>query len=311
MTIDTFLCDTCNKAIDVNDNPSGITMLPRCVITQNCRGSLSQVDKIFVNEEQYNNLGVDTNAWVQRPLLYNHEQKSKRRTWVINHQLGSQPILLVYVYDVYGKLTPLSNTLYTVVSNGTESTTISFKLPYTGQVQCMIRASAASAPTAAVNPSVPLINLTPNGTLVLASRLPPNSIISLVVNTTPSQTINLTLRNVVGVTTPWATVKYVIINNLRYPVYTIDLSVLGAVGNAITSVYISAVSGMPLGRGQIYTLLTNAPSNDASDCILNNVLDLVDISVATSPAASISLGTLYCTAETLTLVYPTMEISYE
>jgi len=311
MTIDTFLCDTCNKAIDVTDNPSGITMLPRCVITQNCRGSLSQVDKIFVNEGQYNNLGVDTNAWVQRPLLYNHDQSAPRRNWVINHGLGSQPILLVYVFDVYGKLTPLSNTQYTVVNNGTETTTISFNLPYTGQVQCMIRASAASAPASTPVTSAPLVSLTPNNTLVVASRLPPNTQITLIVNTTPQQSITLYLTNRNGVATPWVIASYVIINNLRYPVYALDLRPLSVVSSAITSVYVSAANGNPIARGQIYALLTNSPSNDASDCILNNVLDLVDISSATSPAGSISSGILYCTPDSLTLVYPNMEIGNE
>lgn len=311
MTIDTFICDTCKRAIDVPSNPSGVSLFPRCVITKNCRGLLNKVNKQFVAAEQYHNIGTSTDTWIKRPLIYNHRQVSARTRWIIAHNLGTIPILDVFVYNP--AYTLLESHSYSVESKNEYQTVIVFDAPQSGEVQCIARQSSTKAVVAKENTLVNYntIPLSYNSAIVIATKLPAITSLELSINTNV-RTTTVLRQNVDSLTdTPWEGVKHITVGNNRYNVFGFTL--IGAQDGlkATAAFWVNSINTEKVRQGESYILLANSPFLHPSDRILSNALDVSRMTSINQANMSLIAGNIYCAPSLLTTVYPPMEILNE
>lgn len=94
-----YKCDVCQRSIKVPENRFSVDLISRCIITQGCQGKMR---KLFTFKETNNApiippsvAGLDD--WLQRKILYTHQQTIKTTTWLIEHNLGSKPTVQVQV----------------------------------------------------------------------------------------------------------------------------------------------------------------------------------------------------------------------
>jgi len=98
MTVIRYKCDTCKREIDLQQNPQGLEIISRCIITDDRRGKPFQIeDKVdhIIGTSPPREKGLDD--WTQRKVLFNFKQSIELSEWKINHNLGIVPIVQVYV----------------------------------------------------------------------------------------------------------------------------------------------------------------------------------------------------------------------
>lgn len=97
MSVVVYQCDTCKRELDILRNERGLDTISRCVITQGCKGSLYQItDKgtgVFSRPLQ-DVEGLDN--YRRRNVLYIHQQLLSSSVWTIEHNLNSNPSVVVY-----------------------------------------------------------------------------------------------------------------------------------------------------------------------------------------------------------------------
>lgn len=308
MKKETFICDTCNKAIDVPVRTSSITMFPRCVITKHCKGLLSKVNNLFVADEQYHNVGTSTETWTKSPLIYTHTQTAPRRTWHVEHNLGTLPIISAYVYNSAGQLTALDPSQYVVDSTTKTKSIVTFTSNYTGTIQCVARQSntpTAEKITAAINGNDVLV--TANNTIVLASKRSSITNIEITINSSPLKRITLNYDSALLAQTPWAGVDYISIANQRYKLFSISAGELFSVATNLTSFWISNVDNVAPIEKQTVILLSNEPHEHPVDKILSSVVEVSNLSALNQNSMSAVDGALYCSQRLVTPIYPPLE----
>lgn len=304
---DTYVCNICNKAQDVLVNPTGVSALLHCNITNNCAGILSLVSKLFVADEQYHT-NMSVGSWVKHPLIYDHVQESYRRTWTINHNLGASVTISVLVHDVHGDLLPMYDFIITKSDN--QSTTIVFDTNYTGVALCSTR-QAASTVISVVVPSVEVTPLTVNNTMVLASRLGNITSIELSVQPNPLRPSDIIPLNVTAnpiSQTPWIGASYVVISNQRYLLSYVDITDVLKHHRAATTFFINLVNGQQPNIGDTFVLLSNAPYQHSSDRNPDVAVDVSSLNASGQAHTVLSQDSLSCTPAVLSAIYPTMKV---
>lgn len=309
MKLETFLCDTCNNALDVQSNPNGITLLPRCVITANCNGKMSQVKKLFVADGQYQSAyGSVNTTWSRRPLLYTHTQTAPRTTWIVPHSLGNIPILNVYVIDLHGNQIIADKSTYTITSNGDMSSVITFTTATSGSVECIIRQFTAqrnfNSITSATSSS---LELTQNYVLVVASKLQNVSSLEVTIDSKSDTAIELFPDPSMLALTPWTDIQYVVIDNQRYKLYAINMTGLATLANVVSSFFVSKINETIPTLKSTYILLANAPYSHPTDRNLANVIDIAALTQTNQYLTSIVDRVLFSDTSQIRNVYPPMD----
>lgn len=308
MKIDTFTCDTCKRAIDVDNNPTGVTAFPRCIITANCRGLMSQTRKMFVTSDQYQTSGTSPDAWYQRPMMFNHTQSALRKVWTVKHNLGTIPILNVHSNDISDAAMALDETEYTIKTLNEHMAAIAFDTARTGTVQCLVRQSANGTITEpnitpSNNQTIPVVL---NQTIVIASKAPITSI-GLVINSNPRRTVTLYPHPTMLVSTPWIGVKQTIINDETLNVIALDASTLNTNNGAAASYWFDTINGSVPAHGEVYVLLAKDPYNHPADRLLSNVIDLATLGSTAQSLTSLIGNVMYCDPRLVVSIYPPME----
>lgn len=175
MAIVVYKCDTCTRDIELVLNPRGLETIDRCIITQGCRGHLYRTEfhPDFVRGTLPDPvLGLDD--WIQRKVLYNHTQANAREEWTVNHNLGTNPAISVFVDR------PLPNdpanreeilpTDTTLVDPNTIK--LQFDRPWSGIAQCVARSSDPDiiSPAFMEEVTVGATQLTNDGELTIATK---------------------------------------------------------------------------------------------------------------------------------------------
>lgn len=104
---DTVLqCDKCNRYIRMTTYKRGINFLDVCNITKNCNGTLRPVKSLKIKSTvpSFPPAVEGLDDWYQRRLLYTHEQQIQSTKWIFTHDLGTVPIMRVYIYNEDGEL---------------------------------------------------------------------------------------------------------------------------------------------------------------------------------------------------------------
>lgn len=246
MAVIVYRCRVCNREIELQEQPRGLEVINRCIITNDCRGSLYKVDRKenFAVGEYPDRVTGLTN-YIQRKVLYTHTQPIDDQTWLITHNLGTNPSVQVFadrseqigdqVIDTSVEIEPQR---IEIVDQNTIR--VFFDRPESGQAQLLAR---TTAPTRLVSQPVPdqsedYLQVSTNGVLTVAikidgltggSPLVKDVTLKYVRN---DQAQSLRTASTIDVTynalfpalsiSPWNDVDIVIIEGVRYAVRTIN-----------------------------------------------------------------------------------------
>jgi hypothetical protein len=164
----TYKCDTCKRSIELLENKKGLTVFSKCTITSGCRGNLYKLsrnpDGIRENFLDANNTLVD---FTPRKAFYKFNQDIISNKWVINHNMGTNPAVIVYEDIGNGVLIELDNDSYDIIITSINSLELSFDSFKKGSVHLISRSSVSTLPN--TNPSENELNrVTINGVFTMA-----------------------------------------------------------------------------------------------------------------------------------------------
>lgn len=144
MAIVVYQCDVCKRQIQLMRNIKGLECINRCTITHGCRGKLYQVSlhPDYIRGQIADDVpGLDN--WIPRRVLFNFTQAIRRDTWVITHNMGTAPIVSVFVDhptennpNNREEITPVD-----IVYTSEDVVTLKFDAPYSGIAQLVGRQS--------------------------------------------------------------------------------------------------------------------------------------------------------------------------
>ena len=284
MAIIIYECDTCNRKVEKQQNEQGLEVFGRCIITNGCKGSLHKfgekplhvIPNIPPKED-----GLDD--WIQRKVLYNHEQLIKTREWRIVHNMGLEPSVQVHIERIQNDKTTILEEVVPLTTTFVDGNTIviTFDENQSGVVQCIGRSSSGGQVTQYIDEVPPvakteevLTQITTDGVLVIG--ISHTILIEVCVNvnfiqiTDPDRTIQQfpilfkSNTNVEGVTSPWFNNSQVLVNGTLYNLYTANIEPEG-LNNQPHSVYIEiltdGVADAELTAGTI-AMITDAPYSD-------------------------------------------------
>ena len=312
---DVYNCDTCNRYVRLPDNPLGINVMGRCIITKGCLGSLHKV----LNQKLISQISSITpsiegvNDWFQRKILYTHNQITPALEWVVNHELGNVPIIQVFTErsdPTTLKTTLVETTAYTKEVT-TSFATISFSTAQLGVAQCLsLSSTVLEQPTAQV---VTDLLLTNKGELTLATTNKTSSIDILVryTNTSTGESIDVLYQSVdnsPSVLSPWAGTSTILLNGKRFYVRSFNIVTTPA-GTAFFQSGRPTPSGFSISipsLGSAYNtdviLLANSPYTTI-DKNTTTYVDVAGINTSNS-LAYLSSGNLFVDSSLIRSTYP-------
>lgn len=247
MTVITYQCNKCQRQINLVQQKTGIDHIGHCNITAGCRGVLYQIDvhQDYIRGQIPPSVEGLQN-WEQRKVLYNYIQTVARDTWNIVHNLGTLPVVEVFV-SVPTSQNP--NNLQaiqpeTITFPDANTAILTFPRVYSGQAQLIARASNPDLlHPRPVIPSVPVTNLqlTNNGELTLATKissigsLPNITVILQYTSATGTTTRGYTATNSPNSESPWSDVNTILVKGKGYIVRTMDIQSIETVNGTITN----------------------------------------------------------------------------
>ncbi len=286
-----YQCDTCNRHIRVPLNPYGLDVIDRCIITNNCLGRL-HISKTTAERNLVPTTTPPVDGledWVQRTMLYNHEQTIQRLTWRVQHNLGTYPIIQVVVNRpgpngtvIHVELPPDS---YTVTPIDYYSCDITFTRNESGVAQCISTMSANR-----------IIQPVPQATQQSTFAITNSNILTIATENNDPQINSLSIRysgtttatiNYLGIETPaitpspWNGINTVHILGKSYTVRSFDIINRSTTPDAFSNGTVLSGSNVEfLGlSGQNFILLTNPPYT-AFDRIFDRLININALSPA-------------------------------
>lgn len=250
MSVVKYQCSVCKRTIDLVQNQQGLEWIGHCNITLGCRGTLYQIDVLpdYIR-------GVPTpdveglKNWVQRKVLFNFTQVVARNTWVVTHNLGTAPSVVVFVNqptqtDPNAQVEVLPEE---IIYNTDDQLTLIFPNQYSGIAQCIARSSnpdlLAPRPTPPVVIQAPTIQLSNQGTLTIATLIssvgnPTNISITLGYtfgsNAITTQ-LTYTASNVPSNQSPWSDTSVVVIKGKSYAIRTFNIQTSQTISGEISN----------------------------------------------------------------------------
>lgn len=113
-TVTVYQCDVCKRTTGVFQNTQGVDIVSRCIITQDCKGTLHKIgekQQPFLEASSPDPNGLED--WSQRPSYFKHTQQTPLRTWRIKHDLNGHPSVRTFVEQTSSVFT-IQNTSPTV-----------------------------------------------------------------------------------------------------------------------------------------------------------------------------------------------------
>lgn len=238
MAVVTYQCTVCKRQVDLVQNQQGLEWVGHCNITLGCRGTLYQVEVLpdYIRGIPTPDV-VGLKNWVQRKVLFNFTQGVASSQWVIQHNLGTAPSVVVYVNQpTQANQNNQVEVLPTeIIYNTDDQLTLIFPTAYSGIAQCIARSSnpdiLSPRPTPPVVTTPPTIQLSNQGIMTLATRVatvgdPTNMSISLsfVLGSSGSSTdLTYVASNVPSNLSPWSDTSSVVIRGKSYTVRTFNI----------------------------------------------------------------------------------------
>lgn len=238
MAVVQYQCSTCKRQIDLVQNQQGLEWVGHCNITLGCRGTLYQIDvKLDFTRGSPTPNVIGLKNWVQRKVLFNFTQTVARPMWIIEHDLGTAPSVVVFVNQ---PTTDNPNAQVEVlpeeiIYNTDDKLTLIFPTSYSGIAQLIARSSnpdvLAPRPIPPVVTKAPTIQLSNQGVMTIATKVlsvgnPTNMSLTLAYtlgSSAISTDITYTASNVPSNLSPWEDTTSVIIKGKTYTVRTFNV----------------------------------------------------------------------------------------
>lgn len=303
MPIVQYTCDTCKRVIELPENKKGMEIVRRCIITDGCKGKLDRSDykPAYTAGTPPPDVAGLTN-WIQRKILYTHEQTLSSTQWRIVHDLNTIPSTQTYVKRLTAgggtELVEIQPTSIDIISNN--EILINFSLSQTGTAQCIARSSSIGQKITTLEEKIEtttdeIIQITNQTELTIAtlsSTFSNESDMILNIEFLSSDTLELIhSESVVFDTTPdfqspWRDYKDVLINGKVYHVRSTDIDFNNIVSNKVKnySPFYFTLDGNTSNNNEVFILLATPPY-DKFDKDPNN---LIDISSVISSTAAVS-----------------------
>ncbi len=273
-----YKCTVCARKIRVPRNRKGLDVINHCTITKGCRGILHRVTQL----SDINNTPTLTPSvegvwdWVQNNTLHTHSQEIASVVWRINHNLGSDPNITVYV-NTQGpigiSLTQMSQPSVSVIDSN--NIQILFDKAQSGVAQLVTLSSQNTInPTTTIPPvAEEHVQISTNQGLIsigtLLSDPSINITIRFVVAGQPN--IDITYNNILDVplvSSPWIGANRVFVEGKKYTTRSIDLTthagalpyfLSGQIPQQGAIMYITAINNTPPIPKDILILEANQP----------------------------------------------------
>lgn len=317
MAIIRYKCTTCKREIEIPENKRGLEVINRCVITEDCRGTLYRIDRKqdFIRGEFPPRVPGLTD-YTARRVLYNHTQAVAATEWFIEHNLGVAPSVQVLI-DVAaesieefddtpcalratgGNFDQVETTDFTVTITGPNTLTITFTDPVSGLAQMIARSTAPTAVETSEVSEQASFQMTTGTLLTIATRdssISSTSSIELdVVYTPPGEVTGVQATYVVPASTntssPWSDYSTIQIQGRNYTVRSFDAYIPEMVDGTIpdgSSFYFNQVndgSNRDILSREIVILLAQSPYDNV-DKITDRIIDTSRVD-ATNAALSL------------------------
>lgn len=259
--INTYVCNTCRRSIAIPNNTQGVSTLRRCIITQNCKGTLSKQLSNNTNVIPVSVPGMQD--WEQRNALFTYNQTISKSTWILTHNMGLVPILQVYIDIVMnGKKALVPTTSYTVTILSPYQLQLTFSHQHTGVVQCVSSNAIPVNPIDIVAPSSSFASsviISNNGILTVGilDNIQPQSTHITYSTATGTQTIQYKYLPDPNIESPWHDFYNILVNNKIYNIYTINLNGLNIQPGSTLSFF--DINDVVLNGSQLVILMASAP----------------------------------------------------
>lgn len=228
MSLSIYECDTCKRTIEKTQNKKGLDVIGHCIITDGCKGILRlQEVKKTSNNPSIPLPKAGVKDWVQRRILYNHQQKVPEKTWIIKHNLNCFPSIQTFIHDESDTLTETKE--FSVNYTSPFELSVTFTIAQVGEIQCISR-SAKPIITESVVTFNKTVQLTKDGIITIATRVttPDPSICLAFTSPRKTEFIYKDFPMLQGGTNagPWSpnTGSKVLIEGRRYNLYYVDVS---------------------------------------------------------------------------------------
>jgi hypothetical protein len=251
----------------------GISTLRQCIITQQCKGTLS---KQLSNNTKVIPVSVPgLQDWEQRAALFTYAQTLPTKNWVFTHNMGLVPVLQVYINAIInGKTTLVPTISYKMTVLSPYQVQIVFNQQHTGVVQCIssnaipINPMQITAPSSSMSVSTSVSN---NGivTVGILDSIQPQSTHITFITPTGSKTIQYKYLPDPSIESPWHDFYNILVNNKIYNIYTIDLNGLNIQPGSVITFF--DINDVLLNGTQLVILMANPPFTN-NDKIVNSAI---------------------------------------
>lgn len=180
MAIIVYKCTTCNREIELVEQPRGLEVMKRCIITDKCRGTLyrtSRKQDFAVGRYPADVNGL--NNWAQRNVVYTHTQTIAKIIWEIEHDLGVNPSVQVVVDrqtvedgSIITSQIEVEPEIITIIDEN--NLTITFDRPETGTAQIIARSTRSTSNVEIVEAGITYLPVTTEGIMTVALDLDSN-----------------------------------------------------------------------------------------------------------------------------------------
>ena len=310
MAVVKYKCDKCLRVIDIVRNVSGMETFGRCNITDGCKGKLKQQEILsnFITGSIPPEV-EGLNNWVQRKLLYTHNQTVKRKEWTVKHFLATEPSIQVHVYDglVLVEITPTQ-----IITIDKNTTKLVFTQAYDGICQCIARSTNVVEPisknSVAVKEEEVFIQASVSNVLIFASLvdlLTPQAYVRVHWLDSKSNALGYIDQIVEPNSTilSWGDFTKILYKGKQYTIYTINV-VAPITADAGSSFYFDTYMGNSFNPSSSIVLFTDSPFSKF-DIVKNKVFDMNTLDQTSSLMySSFHDGEMFIGDSKIKTVYP-------
>lgn len=142
-----YSCDTCKRDIELLENREGLTSFGKCSITMGCMGEMYPIGRNpdMIRSFHPEPLRDDLENYSPRRVFYEGEYLVARRKWIVEHNLGVFPSLIVYeIADSSNTPRILKEDEYDVETIDRNKLEIRFNGSTKGIVHCISRSTSTT-----------------------------------------------------------------------------------------------------------------------------------------------------------------------
>lgn len=329
MSVVVYGCDTCNREIELQQNPIGLESFGKCLITMGCRGKMfKKYERQDFIRAKIPDADPDLDDFIPRNALYEHKQNVPMKTWYVRHGLGVAPSMEVFETrfdennaDVITAVEPK------VTVEGDNVIRLDFERETRGIAQAIarstkeipskVRSRTARAVVSTVQQPTESATIRVTGkqeTVTVGTLARTDNVDIEVVYTFPDlteRTIKYTASSVPSIVSPWSGTTQVYVDGLTYVVRTFNLvneqvTLSGGIPTGSTF-YIKSVNRFDIKPKEVIALLATDPF-EIQDRIQDKYIDMSVITADNAASSGyVSVNQLYCYTSTLISVYPPIQ----